>query len=82
MRFKITLNMPAKSGALVHQILCESPINSLADMNDYLETHDFLLVDQLYVERGAGNESVLVPNGQVSLNRMVVGKIEELEDRT
>ena len=81
MRFKITLNMPAKSGALVHQILCESKINSLADMNDYLETHDFLLVDQLYVERGAGNESVLVPNGQVSLNRMVVGKIEELEER-
>lgn len=79
MRLKITLNMPSQGGSLVHQILCEyAGANNLADVADYLESHDFITVQQFYVDRTTRDLTV---HGAVVLHRQVIGKIEIMEDR-
>lgn len=79
MRFKISLNMPSAKGNLVHQILCDYPAAaSLEELTTYLEGHDFVIVEQLYINSDSRG---LISNGNMAIHRMAIGKIEELRER-
>jgi hypothetical protein len=80
MRFVITMNMPANSGNLIHQVMCEYPANSIEDFCKALEQNDFLIVDELYKNSknvGYGMDPYYCV-GKTAINHLHVGKIKEL----
>jgi hypothetical protein len=72
MRFQITMNMPARNGNSVHQIIGDHPSESLEAFAEALNVSDFIIVDELYRHDGD-----LKPQGPVVLNPMFIGKIKE-----
>lgn len=79
MRFLITMNMPAYSGAAIHQIICEHPAKSIDEFCRALEQNDFLVVDELYRNSKAA-PSMNDPYysvGKTAINHLHIGKIKE-----
>ena len=77
MRFNITMNMPANSGKAVHQIICDHDSESLADFIDYINSCDFVLVEEIYLEKKGDEQIRHVPKGEIALNPLFVGKVKE-----
>lgn len=77
MRFLITMNMPARSGGSVHQIIAEHPATSLENFISELESRDFVIVEEFYKDADAGR---LAPSyysvGFTAINHRYVGKIK------
>lgn len=71
MRFQITLNMPSRAQSLVHQILAEVNVNSLAELVDYCNNNQFVIVDEIYKD-GMATKNV----GELALNTDHIGKIK------
>lgn len=83
MKFLVTMNMPARSGVPIHQIICEYPAEKLADFCDALESHDFLIVEEFYrnMEAAPGMDAYYSV-GLTALNHRYVGKVKELGTTT
>lgn len=77
MKFLITMNMPARSGVPIHQIICEHPSGSVEDFVMALERNDFLIVEEFYrnVEEPRGADAYY-PVGRVAINHRFVGKVK------
>lgn len=79
MKFLLTMNMPARSGVPIHQIICDYPAESVADFCDALERHDFLVVEEFYRNSEAGpNVDSYYSVGLTALNHRYIGKVKEL----
>ena len=79
MKFLITMNMPARSGVPIHQIICEYPAKGVADFCDALESRDFTVVEEYYrnTDPSTGTDPYYSV-GFTALNYRYVGKIKEL----
>jgi len=76
-RFIFTMNMPAKSGNAVHQVVGESAAYSLRELvglSNMSGTNTWVLVDEIYRDGPGGDDR---PNGQIAINLTHVGKIKE-----
>jgi len=78
MRFQITMNMPARSGNSVHQIIAEHPATSLADFVDALSHADFIIVDEVYKDDKLGRDApgYYSNQGALALNPLFIGKVK------
>lgn len=75
MRYKITLNMPSRRGAVVHQILCE---HASRDLHDFMETWSddgFIIVNELYNQ----DDGSLKINGEIALTYEIGAKVSYME---
>ena len=83
MKFLITMNMPARSGVPIHQIICEHPSSSLEEFVEALQGNDFLVVDEFYRDteapRGLDN---YYPVGSIAINYRYVGKVKVMGNVT
>jgi len=78
-KFLITMNMPARSGVPIHQIICEYPATGIADFCKALESHDFLIVEEFYRNaESKGEIDAYYSRGLTGINHRYVGKIKEL----
>jgi len=73
MKFVITMNMPARSGVAVHQIVADYPVNSLKEFLNALTNNDFLMVEEFYKDPQTGTIS---SNGYIGINYRFVGKVK------
>jgi len=73
MRFKITLNMPAHSGSLVHQVVCEHPSKSLQAFVDHINSVDLVVVEEFYRDSSANRYD---NKGEIAINPAWIGKIK------
>ena len=78
MRFLLTLNMPAYSGALVHQIVCAHAANDLDELVDELNRNDFIIVEEFYKNPQTGEH---YSRGEVAINHSHIGKIKILTNQ-
>jgi hypothetical protein len=78
MKFVITMNMPAKSGTSVHQIVADYPVNGLKEFLDALTDNDFLMIEEYYKNP---NDSSYYSNGFVGINYRYVGKVKVLNNK-
>ena len=71
------MNMPARSGQQIHQIICEHQAASLAEFVNELQGNDFLIVDEYYrdTEAPRGAEAYY-PVGNIAINYRYVGKVK------
>ena len=77
MRFIITMNMPTRTpGTLIHQIICDYPVNDLAEFIQALSSNDFILVDEYYIDPTSKSYYHV---GQVAINYRYVGKVKKIE---
>jgi len=76
MKLLITMNMPARAGALVHQVYAEYDCDTLQDFMNVLMENEFLIVEELYRDREIATK--FTPVGQVVLNYRYIGKVKEL----
>ena len=75
MRFQFTLDMPAASGHLVHNIVgYVDEIESLEDLAELLEISHFIVVDQIFKEKQPDGSYLTQPVGQIILNTSKIGK--------
>jgi hypothetical protein len=72
-RFLITMNMPSRSGGLIHQVICEHPARTVKELSDAMEGRDFLTVEEFYRDTTHGG---YFSSGEVALNVMHIGKIK------
>ena len=73
------MNMPAKHGNPIHQIIAEYPAKDVRELKKVLETQDFLLIEEFYrdmeVERGS---ETYYSVGELLINHRCIGKIKAL----
>lgn len=74
-RFYITMNMPARSGISIHQIVGDHPSTSLEEFHDVLNDCDFIIVEEFYRNQEGGYYSV----GNIILSTMHIGKVKGSE---
>ena len=79
MRFIITMNMPAKSGVSIHQIICEHGAKDLSNFVEALSANDFLIVEEFYKDPQVGTYYSV---GHVALNYRFVGKVKVMSSTT
>lgn len=72
-RFLITMNMPSRSGGLIHQVICEHPAETVSELSEAMEGLDFLTVEEFYRNSTDGG---YFSSGEVALNVMHIGKIK------
>ena len=73
------MNMPARSGVPIHQIICEYPATGIADFCKALESHDFIVVEEFYRNADSKGElDAYYSRGLTGINHRYVGKIKEL----
>lgn len=77
MRYQITLNMPSRSGALVHQITCEHPAETLQELVNAMDGEEFIIVEEFYKNNAipAGEKDHITQKGPIALSTMQIGKI-------
>jgi hypothetical protein len=78
MKFVITMNMPAKSGTAVHQIVADYPVKGLEEFLEALTDNDFLMVEEYYKDP---KDSSYYSNGFVGINYRYVGKVKVLNNK-
>ena len=74
MRFLITMNMPARHGNQVHQVIGEHPAGTLQDFVETLATEDFVIVEEFYKKPESKDYRSV---GSIALNHRYVGKVKE-----
>ncbi len=87
MLYQITMNMPAREGAAVHQIICEHTAESLRAFVDVLAHSEFIIVFEFYKDSNKRGDpdydpkrrAELVPHGQIGLNTAFIGKVREYQ---
>ena len=78
MRFLLTMNMPVRSGAQIHQITCEyKNAKSLQDFVNVLTENDFVVVEEFYKDNHSSNYYSV---GEIALNHNVIGKIRTIPE--
>ena len=75
MRFLLTLDMPAYSGASVHQVVGEYSANSLEEFVEDLNQNDFVVVEEFYKNPQTGEH---YSRGPIAINHRVIGKIKAI----
>jgi hypothetical protein len=81
-KFLITMNMPARSGVPIHQVICEYPATGIADFCKALESHDFIVVEEFYRNMDSkGDHDAYYSRGLTGINHRYIGKIKELSNR-
>jgi len=78
MKFVITMNMPARSGTAVHQIVADYPVKDLKEFLDALTDNDFLMVEEYYKDP---QKDTYFSNGYVGINYRYVGKVKVLNPK-
>ena len=81
MRFMITLVMPSRNNALVHQVIAEHAAGSLDDFYEDVSASDFILVDEYYVQ-GPDNQhhdTWYENRGPLVINTHWIGKVKEFK---
>ncbi len=78
MKFVITMNMPARSGVSVHQIVAEYPAKDLQEFLNALADNDFLMVEEYYKDP---QKDTYFSNGYVGINYRYVGKVKVLNNK-
>ncbi len=82
MKFLITMNMPARSGVPIHQVICEYPATGIADFCKALESHDFIIVEEFYRNtESKSDHDAYYSRGLTGINHRYIGKIKELSNR-
>ena len=77
MRFQITLNMPAKSGNLVHQIIGEHPAETLREFTEILNESQFVTVVEMYKDSDSGARlGSIYAVGEITINTGLIGKVK------
>lgn len=79
MRFQITMNMPARSGSAVHQIIGDHPARDLGELVDILSNSDFIIVEELYKDNDPQRGLGFFSAGQIAINPLFIGKIKVLQ---
>jgi len=79
MRFQITMNMPARSGNAVHQIIGEHPAKGLEELITILSNSDFIIVDELYKDNDSQRGVGFFGAGKIALNPLFIGKIKVMQ---
>jgi hypothetical protein len=73
------MNMPVRSGALIHQVMCEYPkAASLDDFVEALESNDFLIVEEFYKDVQSGS---YYSAGMIAINHRHIGKIRAINEK-
>ena len=71
-RFSFTMNMPAKNGNTVHQVIADHAASSLEEIQHSLADHDFLNVEEMYRDLNGDYYS----KGKILLNYRHIGKVK------
>lgn len=71
-RFLITMNMPSRSGGLIHQVVCEHSARTLDEFVSLAEKVDFVTVEEFYRNTDGSHYSV----GQIALSVVHMGKVK------
>lgn len=71
-RFLITMNMPSRSGGLIHQVICEHPAKTLDEFVSLTEGVDFVTVEEFYRNADGSHYSM----GRIALSVMHMGKVK------
>lgn len=71
-RFSFTMNMPAKNGNSVHQVIADHGCVSLDEMKFVLAESDFLSVEEMYRDLNGDYYS----KGRILLNYRHIGKVK------
>lgn len=81
MRFQITMNMPARSGNSVHQIIADHPASDLHAFVDVISNTDFVIVNELYKDDTLprSHSQYYSSQGELALNPLFIGKIKVLK---
>jgi hypothetical protein len=77
MKFLVTMVMPSKSGALVHQVLFSHEAESLDDFADEISKCDFVIGDEIFRDNVTGRH---YPAGKLILNTTWIGKVKLFHD--
>jgi len=74
------MNMPAKSGNSVHQIIADYPAKDLTDFVQALSHLDFIIVDEVYKNDSVprSNPNYYSSQGPLALNPLFIGKVKIL----
>lgn len=73
MKFLVTLNMPSRKGELVHQVVCNYPVDNIEQFMEALNENDFILVEEFYRKPDNGG---FYPVGMMIMNTMHIGKVK------
>ena len=77
MKFLITMNMPARSGSAIHQIMAEHPATSLQEFILQLEEDNFVIVEEFYKDQQSPKFSPhYYSAGITAINQRYVGKVK------
>ena len=83
MKFLITMNMPARSGVPIHQIICEHPSGSIEEFGSALDRNDFLIVEEFYRDMEAPRGSdTYYSVGKIMINHRYIGKVKMMGGMT
>ncbi len=74
LRFLITMNMPARHGNQVHQVIGDYPVESLQELVEALATEEFIVVEEFYKKPNSNDYRSV---GCIALNHRFVGKVKE-----
>ena len=75
-RFLLTLNMPARSGQMVHQVTCEHDAEDIFAFTEEMNNWEFIVVEEWYRSKEGKWYSV----GPLSINTAVIGKVKQIHD--
>lgn len=79
MKFLITMNMPARSGSAIHQIMAEHPARSLEEFIHQLEADEFVIVEEFYKDQQSPKFSPhYYSAGVTAINQRYVGKVKPM----
>ena len=76
MMFLLTLNMKSSTGRDIHQVIIDHPPSkSCSDLARHLQTSDFLVCRELYVQNNQ-----LVDRGELIISSTLVGKAKQYRE--
>jgi hypothetical protein len=75
-KFLITMNMPARSGVPIHQIIAEHPATSVEEFADALADHDFIVVEEFYRDADVQGPDQHRSVGLIAINPIYIGKVK------
>ena len=72
--FVLTLNMPARSGATIHQVYAEHKAENLHEFLMALEEGEFIIIEEQYRKSTAGRNEFFL-KGPTLINTRFIGKV-------
>jgi hypothetical protein len=79
MKFLVTMVVPSKSGALVHQVILQHDSESLDDFYEEVTECDFVMGEEIYRDNQTGRH---YPAGTIILNTTWMAKIKILHPQS